>query len=64
MGGGRLHNVCGERVEEVVVDIDARAEFTIAAINLERLKAIEAAFFERGDVGLEFTDLKNHLDQL
>jgi hypothetical protein len=43
MPGGRRHNVCGAPVEEVVLDVDVRAEFTIAALNLERLKAIEEA---------------------
>ncbi len=41
MTGGRQHDVCGALVEEVVVDIDVRAEYTIAAINLERLEAVE-----------------------
>ncbi len=40
MSGGRVHNVCGNTVEEVTVDIDVRAEFTVAQINLERLTTL------------------------
>jgi hypothetical protein len=38
--GGRVHNRCGTRVEEAVLEIDLRAEYTIADINLERLKVL------------------------
>ncbi|MBI3992550.1 MAG: hypothetical protein HY342_04700 [Candidatus Lambdaproteobacteria bacterium] len=38
--GGRRHRVCGAVVEEVAVDIDVRAEFTIAELNLMRLKEL------------------------
>ncbi len=41
--GGRRHNACGTVVEEAVVEVDVRAELTIASINLERLEAIETA---------------------
>jgi hypothetical protein len=38
--GGRVHNVCGTPVEEAFVDVDARAEYTLADINLRRLEAL------------------------
>jgi len=38
--GGRVHNRCGTRVEEAVLDIDARAENTIVQFNLERIAAL------------------------
>ncbi len=41
MAGGRVHNVCGTQVEEAVVELDLRAEHTIARINLERLSVLE-----------------------
>ena len=41
MTGGRVHNTCGTQVEEAEVDLDLRAEFTIAGINLERLEILE-----------------------
>lgn len=40
MPGGRVHNRCGTRVEESALEIDLRAEYTIAEINLERLKSL------------------------
>ena len=40
MTGGRTHDSCGTQVKEAVVDIDVRAEFTLAGINLERLRAL------------------------
>ena len=43
MAGGRTHNVCGNQVEEVELDIDVRAEFTIAHMNLERLEMLADA---------------------
>lgn len=39
--GGRVHNVCGNQVEQAEVEIDVRAEHTIAEINLERLRMLE-----------------------
>lgn len=41
MTGGRVHNVCGTQVEESAVELDLRAECTIAEINLERLSILE-----------------------
>ena len=38
--GGRVHNVCGTTVQEAVVDVDARAEYTVAELNLRRLEAL------------------------
>ncbi len=38
--GGRRHNVCGNQVQEVIVDVDARAEHTLAELNLRRLTAL------------------------
>ena len=43
MAGGRTHNVCGRQVEEVELDIDVRAEYTIAEMNLERLEMLAGA---------------------
>jgi hypothetical protein len=43
MTGGRTHNVCGTQVEEVELDIDVRAEYTIAGLNLERLELLAGA---------------------
>jgi hypothetical protein len=37
MAGGRTHRPCGTIVEEVPVDVDLRAEYTIAELNLQRL---------------------------
>jgi hypothetical protein len=42
MAGGRLHNVCGTQVQEFPVELDLRAEATIAHINLERLSILES----------------------
>ena len=39
--GGRIHTPCGTRVQEAVVDMDLRAEYTIAHLNLERLRLLE-----------------------
>jgi len=41
ISGGRVHNVCGTHVLEAEVELDLRAEHTIARINLERLKILE-----------------------
>ena len=41
LAGGRVHNACGNQVLEVAVDLDLRAEHTIAEVNLERLKILE-----------------------
>lgn len=41
MGGGRVHNTCGTQVTEAEVELDLRAETTIAGINLERIKILE-----------------------
>ena len=38
LSGGRQHNVCGTVVEEVEIEIDVRAEITIAEFNLQRLE--------------------------
>ena len=43
MGGGRAHNVCGTQVEEIELDIDVRAEYTIADLNLARLEMLADA---------------------
>ena len=43
MAGGRTHNECGNQVEEIELDIDVRAEYTIAEINLERLRMLSEA---------------------
>ena len=45
MEGGRQHNACGTMVEEVTVDIDVRAEVTLADFNLQRLNDL-AGFLE------------------
>jgi hypothetical protein len=42
MAGGRVHNVCGTHVQEAPVELDLRAEGSIAQINLERLKILES----------------------
>lgn len=39
--GGRTHNVCGNMVEEKQEEVDLRAEYTIAQINLDRLNILE-----------------------
>ncbi|MDH4248301.1 MAG: hypothetical protein OEW39_10835, partial [Deltaproteobacteria bacterium] len=41
MSGGRIHGPCGTRVQEASVDLDLRAEFTIAHLNLERVQLLE-----------------------
>jgi hypothetical protein len=38
--GGRRHNTCGTPVIEARVDVDARAEHTLAELNLRRLSAL------------------------
>jgi hypothetical protein len=38
--GGRTHNLCGSQVEEMQVEVDARAEYSLAEFNLRRLEAI------------------------
>jgi hypothetical protein len=38
--GGRRHDVCGTPVQEAVVAVDARAEYTLAELNLRRLTAL------------------------
>jgi len=35
--GGRIHQICGTRVEEVEVAVDARAEYSLAELNLRQL---------------------------
>lgn len=42
MAGGRVHNACGTTVQEAPVELDLRAEATIAHINLERLTILES----------------------
>ncbi|HKI98304.1 MAG TPA: hypothetical protein VKB51_07510 [bacterium] len=42
VAGGRVHNVCGSQVQEAPVELDLRAEATIAQINLERLNILES----------------------
>ena len=41
MSGGRVHNACGTQVQEAEVELDLRAEYTLAGINLERIRIIE-----------------------
>jgi hypothetical protein len=41
LGGGRVHNLCGTQVHEAAVELDLRAEATIAKVNLERLAILE-----------------------
>lgn len=41
IAGGRKHNLCGSHVVEKEVELDLRAEHTIAQINLERLNLLE-----------------------
>jgi hypothetical protein len=38
MPNGRVHQVCGTRVEEVEVGVDARAEYSLAELNLRQLE--------------------------
>jgi hypothetical protein len=40
MPGGRVHQPCGTRVEEVEVDLDARAEYSLAELNLRQLERL------------------------
>lgn len=40
MPGGRVHNACGTQVEEVSEGLDLRAEYTVAELNLERLRML------------------------
>ncbi|MEE8436143.1 MAG: hypothetical protein V3S64_15255 [bacterium] len=47
LGGGRVHNVCGTHVAEAEVELDLRAEHTIARINLERLSILENLLSEQ-----------------
>lgn len=42
MAGARVHNVCGTPVQEAPVDLDLRAEASIAQINLERLNILQS----------------------
>jgi len=42
MPGGRKHNACGTLVQEVPIDLDLRAEYTLARVNLERLEILES----------------------
>jgi hypothetical protein len=37
---GRIHQPCGTRVEEVTVDVDARAEYSLAELNLRQLERL------------------------
>ena len=37
---GRVHQPCGTRVEEVVVAVDARAEYSLAELNLRQLERL------------------------
>jgi hypothetical protein len=46
---GRMHQPCGSRVEEIEVDIDARAEYSLAELNLRQLdKLAELVEGQRG----------------
>ena len=47
MRSGRVHNVCGSHVVEAEVELDLRAEHTIARINLERLNILENLLVEQ-----------------
>ncbi len=40
MPNGRVHQPCGTRVEEVAVDVDARAEYSLAELNLRQLERL------------------------
>jgi hypothetical protein len=40
--GGRVHNVCGTHVHEAAVELDLRAEATVARTNLERLELLQS----------------------
>lgn len=42
LAGGRVHNVCGTQVHEAPVELDLRAEATIAQVNLERLELLQS----------------------
>lgn len=37
---GRIHQPCGTQVEEAVVDVDARAEYSLAELNLRQLERL------------------------
>jgi hypothetical protein len=37
---GRVHQPCGTQVEEVAVDVDARAEYSLAELNLRQLERL------------------------
>jgi hypothetical protein len=37
---GRVHQPCGTRVEEAVVEVDARAEYSLAELNLRQLERL------------------------
>ncbi len=37
---GRVHQTCGTQVEEMVVDVDARAEYSLAELNLRQLERL------------------------
>ena len=39
--GGRAHNRCGTTVEEAEVDLDLRAEYTLATVNINQLRALQ-----------------------
>lgn len=54
--GGRRHNVCGMQVQEVIVDVDARAEHTLAELNLRRLTALAELLDAQRKRFLEYQD--------
>ncbi|MFI5401013.1 MAG: hypothetical protein ACHQZQ_08195, partial [SAR324 cluster bacterium] len=37
---GRIHQPCGTRVEEAVVEVDARAEYSLAELNIRQLERL------------------------
>lgn len=54
--GGRRHNTCGTQVLEAVVDVDARAEHTLAELNLRRLAALAELLDAQRKRFLEYQD--------
>lgn len=54
--GGRRHNTCGTIVLEAVVDVDARAEHTLAELNLRRLAALAELLDAQRKRFLEYQD--------
>lgn len=55
MAGGRTHNTCGTQVEEVELDIDIRAQFTMSQFNLDRLELLENSIKDQKSLYREYT---------